>query len=161
MPLSPLQLSNLLTAGRAAKSVAPLTTPPVPAILTICQWALESGWGAHQPGNNCFGIKSAPGTTGAAQTTDEFIGGKMVTEQQVFQTFTTLADCFIRHSQILLNAHDGKGVYYYLPALQQYAKDGNLQALFVGVAQHYATDPNYASKLHTLSAMPEVIKAVA
>ena len=144
-----------------AKAAAPATIPPVPAILSICQWALESGWGAHQPGNNAFGIKQTPGTPGASQTTEEFIGGKIVTLPQNFETFPTLQDAFVRHAQILINAHDGKGNYYYRGALLQYAKDGNLQALFVGVAMHYATDPNYASKLHTLSVMPEVVKAVA
>jgi flagellum-specific peptidoglycan hydrolase FlgJ len=161
MPLMPQQLSNLMTAGKMAKAAESSTVPPVPAILSICQWALESGWGMHQPNNNPFGIKAAVGAGGKPQMTEEFIDGEMKWLPQFFETFVTLQDAFARHNELLVNAHDGKGMYFYRGALLQYAKDMNLQSLFVGVARHYATDPNYASKLHTLSVMPEVQKAVA
>ncbi|KUM92154.1 hypothetical protein AQI88_33610 [Streptomyces cellostaticus] len=34
------------------------TATQVPALVTLGQAALESGWGAHAPGNNFFGIKA-------------------------------------------------------------------------------------------------------
>jgi hypothetical protein len=35
-------------------------TTGLPAEITVAQWAIESGWGATAPDNNCFGIKAYP-----------------------------------------------------------------------------------------------------
>ena len=42
----------------------------VPASITLAQAALESGWGAHAPGNNFFGIKPGQNWTGKIQYID-------------------------------------------------------------------------------------------
>ncbi len=39
----------------------------VPALFTLAQSALETGWGRHAPGNMMFGIKAGPGWTGKKQ----------------------------------------------------------------------------------------------
>jgi len=45
-------------------------TTGVPASITLAQAALESGWGAHAPGNNFFGIKVGKNWTGNIQLID-------------------------------------------------------------------------------------------
>ena len=160
MVLNNFQLLRLKNAAGAAKS-AVKTNPPVPLILTVCQWAIESYWGEDQPGNNPFGIKAAPGRLGQSLRTGEFVGGKMITTPQVFEVFPTLTDAFNRHADILVNAHDGKGNYFYRPSLEQYATVKSLPLLFEGIAKHYATDPEYATKLESIASMDEVLKAVA
>ena len=52
----------------------------IPALLTLAQAALESGWGEHAPGNNFFGIKAGTKWTGPTQTlmTSEEIRGKKI-----------------------------------------------------------------------------------
>jgi flagellum-specific peptidoglycan hydrolase FlgJ len=39
----------------------------VPALFTLAQSALETGWGRHAPGNMMFGIKAGPGWAGKKQ----------------------------------------------------------------------------------------------
>ena len=45
--------ANIIAAAQAAQ-----TQYRVPASVSVAQWAFESGWGAHAPGNNPFGIKT-------------------------------------------------------------------------------------------------------
>lgn len=56
MALSPEQQARLKTA--ATQSALTELETGFPAEVIIAQWALESGWGASQPGNNCFGHKA-------------------------------------------------------------------------------------------------------
>lgn len=56
MPLSPEQTARLKTA--AEQAVIAETETGFAAEVIIAQWALESGWGKSQPGNNCFGHKA-------------------------------------------------------------------------------------------------------
>lgn len=50
-------------------------TTKVPALFTLAQAALETGWGAHAPGNMFFGIKDTDGINGNEQliTTTEYL----------------------------------------------------------------------------------------
>lgn len=47
----------------------------IPALFILSQAALESGWGAHAPGNMMFGIKDTDGINGNEQliTTTEYL----------------------------------------------------------------------------------------
>ena len=81
--LAPLQLLRLKQAAHDAV-ICEIGTR-LPAELTVAQWALESGWGSHQPGDNCFGIKVYDGCFGvqSLQTIEEVNGSK----SELLQTF--------------------------------------------------------------------------
>ena len=110
----------------------------IPASVSIAQYALESGWGAHAPGNNPFGIKALPGYDTQTFATHECIHGHMVACEQHFAKFTDLAQAFDCHAKLLATA----GVYHAaMGALPDVAK-------FVArMGVHYATDPQYAAKV--------------
>jgi flagellum-specific peptidoglycan hydrolase FlgJ len=148
--LTPQQIAFLKLAADAAVKAG--TIPPE---LTLPQAILESGWGQHCPGQNCFGIKSRPGEPYTRKMTTEFIHGQEVHLEQDFESFATLADAFARHNQLIKNAAP------YHAAIEQYQADGDIPALIRGVAVHYATDPNYADKILALSQRPDVVDAIA
>ena len=150
--LTAIQTTALEAAAAAAVESEKETG--LPADLTIAQWADESGWGVHSPGNNCFGIKAATGETLA---TEEYVHSSQqpITEGQTFQVFPTLTDCFARHAQLITTFKP------YGPAWAQYQKDKQIGPFIQRVAKVYATDPNYALKLINIRAMPEVNKAMS
>jgi flagellum-specific peptidoglycan hydrolase FlgJ len=151
--LSSTQLECLQVAAGCA--VACETATKVPAELTVAQWALESGWGSHQPGNNCFGIKVYEGCYGSQslQTTEVIHG---VTQQlpQEFATFPNLAACFEKHASLICQGSR------YAPAWSAYSQSPNLQALVHGIAPIYSTSPSYAETLLELIAMQAIQSAV-
>src|SRR5690606_40882563 len=55
--------------------------------IIIAQAAIETGWGAHAPGNNFFGIKSHGKGGGQTLTTQEVVNGKRVTVKDSFRRF--------------------------------------------------------------------------
>ena len=58
--------------------------------LVAAQWALESGWGKHQSGeNNFFGIKGK----GTVVTTTEFINGVETVVKAEFKDFSSAQEC--------------------------------------------------------------------
>jgi flagellum-specific peptidoglycan hydrolase FlgJ len=151
--LSPDQQKRLADAGKAA-IIAELSTG-CPAILTVAQWALESGWGQHQPGLNAFGIKHYRGAFGRQDlTTTEYIGGHKKTVVQAFAKFATLFDCFEKHGE-LITEHTA-----YLTAFDQYRQDHDIETLARSIAKVYATDPHYADKLLAVMRMPAVVQSV-
>lgn len=154
MRLNSTQLAALAVAVNAAMETEADTK--CPAELTIAQWADESGWGAHQPGNNCFGIKCAAGHPGEMLTTEEYLHSarQPITEGQEFETFMTLKACFDRHAQLITT---GKR---YAAAWNSYQSTPVLPWLIVNVSAMYATDPNYAAKLMRILAMPDVQAAL-
>ncbi len=152
--LSPAQTGALEQA--AASSVDCERATKLPAELTVAQWALESGWGAHQPGNNCFGIKAYAGCFGVQPLhTLEVIRGKLTPLIVEFATFPSLDACFEKHSSLLTQ---GKP---YATAWEQYLKTENLAALVADIARVYSTDPDYAGLLLRIMQMPEVLQSLA
>ncbi len=152
--LSPAQTIRLKAA--ASSSVSCERSTKVPAELTIAQWALESGWGEHQPGNNCFGIKFYPGSFGIQQLkTVEVIGGVPKTVAGDFATFPSIEACFEKHASLFTTGSA------YGPVWSHYLKTADTQTLIRQVAPIYATDPLYASKLLQVIAMPEVSACLA
>ena len=127
----------------------------VPALVTIGQAALESGWGKHMPRNNMFGIKAPSSWTGLRQllTTTEYHNGPnvkypvVISVEEVkpgryrylvrdyFKAFLTPAEAFADHANLLKKryafAFKSKDAYQFAEA----------------IAGKYATDPDYANKL--------------
>jgi len=153
MPLTETQSSALGVAAKAALQSE--QEQDVPMELTIPQWALESGWGVHQPGNNPFGIKSVPGEAYTEKLTSEYISGKLVYETQDFESFDNLPDAFSRHAQLITSGT------YFKDAYSEYEDDRDVPALIRNVAVHYSTSPVYADTVLTIGRMPEVQKAIA
>jgi len=172
------QLNNLRAAAGAARQCWLQTK--IPMELILAQWALESGWGSHAPGNNCFGIKEYPGCLGRQllRTREYFTleeKGKWLTAkegrtadledatvtagrqryicQDWFATFPSLAYCFMKRAGLF---HLGD----YRPFTQKYLIDLNFAALVQGVAPIYATDPNYAKEILSIVSMPELQAAI-
>jgi flagellar protein FlgJ len=79
-------------------------TSKIPASFTVAQAAIESGWGAHAPGNNLFGIKATTDWKGAVimLPTKEFLKGVEVTVQASFRAYLTWAGSLQDHAQFLL-----------------------------------------------------------
>lgn len=134
--------TNPTALAALAAAHASEATTHLPYELTAAQWALESGWGNHQPQNNCFGIKSYPGCAGTQQLkTQEWINGKLLWVMREFATFPTLEDCFNYHGRLITQGQS------YQKAWSDYVRTMDLHQLILGVAPIYATDPQYTLKL--------------
>jgi hypothetical protein len=91
----------------------------IPACITIAQAALESGWGAHTPGNNMFGVTVGDGWEGKdhnLKTVEEEKGEKVTTHQR-FRFYESRKESLEDYTKILsekkmyagvLIAKDGK-----------------------------------------------------
>ena len=115
----------------------------VPASVTLAQWALESGWGAHMPpgSNNPFGIKALPGQPFVIADTREFEGGHWMSVPQDFRAFDSVGQAFASHARLLALG----GPY---ATARLYEKDpARFADALTGV---YATDPHYGTLLHTI-----------
>ena len=134
----------------------------VPALFTIAQAALESGWGVHAIGNNLFGIKANPSWTGKTKTVttteyfnDQNQGGKFAEVISItpengrykyvvkdsFRDYDSLQDCLEDHTKFLVeNSRYAKAFKTSDPYLfaDEVAKAG------------YATAPAYASTLKSV-----------
>lgn len=154
MSLSKAQLDFLEQAATAAVMAERATG--CPAELSVAQAILESCWGTAAPGHNVFGIK-ATDSNATYQVTKEYLDGTWVTETDRFESYHTLADCFIAHGFLLT---DGKP---YRDAWQQYREDPqhDLDTLIGGISRRYATDPEYAQEIMKLSKGPHVTAAIA
>lgn len=116
-----------------------MRTRGILASLSIAQAALESGWGAHAPGNNLFGIK-ANGWRGATQIlrTSEYIGGRTVYINDVFRAYTNWAQSVEDHAAFLTQNPRYRniiGVSDYRAVCERIKADG------------YATEPSYPAEL--------------
>ncbi|MBV8865278.1 MAG: glucosaminidase domain-containing protein [Acidobacteriaceae bacterium] len=152
--LSSAQLAALKRATYSSVSCEQITR--LPAELTLAQWALESAWGQHQPGNNCFGIKAYNGCFGVQRLeTFEIVDGVRQSVLQNFATFRSLEACFHKHADLLT------GTEPYQSAWTRYLKTKDLDKLVRGIAQIYATDPNYSKILFEIISMPQVQIALA
>lgn len=115
-------------------------TTRIPASFTVAEAALESGWGAHCPGMNLFGIKADVSWHGAItqQITHEVVQGKTVQITANFRAYPSWLASIEDHAQFLLTNPR------YKPAFS--CTDGKAFAMAVAAAG-YATDPLYASKI--------------
>lgn len=112
----------------------------VPLRAVVAHAALESGWGAHAPGDNFFGIKADSRWQGPASTraTLEYEGGALQPRHDSFRDYDGPARAFGDYVDFL------RSNPRYAGALAN--SDG--EAFLKGLAEAgYATDPDYADKL--------------
>lgn len=140
---APSRASVLVEAMQAAKGSE--AKYGIPAAVTMAQFALESGNGAHMPAgsNNPFGIKAKAGQPYVEAMTNEFINGKMERVTQRFAKFDSLADAFNQHAKLLAT-----GSAY----ASARAHEGDPKAFANALTGKYATDPQYGAKLNAIMA---------
>lgn len=160
-----------------------VAAPACPAELLFSQCAIESGWLAHSPGNNCFGLKAHPGIGNGRQllhTTEwftpeqvqEFLRGDasrtaipqaqhgivrgrtLYIVQDWFATFASLADCFLERAKMFSKPP-------YAVAAQQYEQNRDFPALVRSIAHFYATAEDYAAEVLRIAGMTDVQAALA
>ena len=114
----------------------------VPPSVSLAQWAVESAYGTAMPtgSNNPFGIKALAGQPSVHAMTREVVGGVSERVSQPFRAFSSLAEAFEAHAKLLAT------VSLYAPAMRAW-KAGNLASGVKLMAQHYATDPHYATTI--------------
>lgn len=139
--LTVAQSAALEKIGEASVACERLTG--IPAELTAAQCILESGWLAHAPQNNCFGIKHSSGPDNY-QLTREYLNGNWLQCEQDFQAYDSLAACFAAHARLLKQGP-------YQPAWEEYQKTHDLPEFISGISAHYATDLWYAPHVAELS----------
>ena len=129
-------LPEWISAAQAAQAAT-----GIPASVTLAQFVLESGWGAHIPAgsNNGFGIKALPGQAAVLEPTHEYKNGALVQTEARFAVYDTLSDAFIEHDELLADSHYYAGARLHLPN----DIDGFCNAL-TGV---YSTSPTYGATL--------------
>lgn len=143
-PSGPAAPSRVPTVPAAiiAAAIAAQKKWGIPASTQIAQWQIESGNGAHSPGNNPFGMKPRKGRGDPSQLlwTSEWsaLRKRMIRVQQPFRTFPTIAAAFDAHAELLATAK------VYAPAIAALPDRSRFIDL---MASRYATDPLYASKL--------------
>lgn len=179
--LSPTQLKAVDKIGSAAVIVERLWG--IPAELTSAQCCIESGYLAHAPKNNCFGIKEYEGCLGRQLlfTVEYFTdaelarflargdgrtavlamppvtlpsGRKKYKVQDWFAVFATLADCFAKRGKMFLAGR-------YAPFAEAYRVDSDLEKLVKGIAPIYATDAGYADAVLKMARRPEIMAAIS
>jgi flagellar protein FlgJ len=119
----------------------------VPLRAVVAHAALESGWGAHAPGDNFFGIKADSRWQGGASTraTLEYEGGALQPRHERFRDYDGPARAFGDYVDFL------RANPRYAGALA--SSDG--EAFLRGLAEAgYATDPDYADKLSRVYRSP-------
>jgi flagellum-specific peptidoglycan hydrolase FlgJ len=117
----------------------------IPASVSIAQYGLESGWGAHMPpgSNNPFGIKALAGQARSNTLTREVVDGQDVVIHAGFRVFASIAEAFDAHAELLATAGAYTAARARLPDV------GGFVAALTGV---YATDPNYGRELMAIIA---------
>jgi hypothetical protein len=114
----------------------------VPTSATLGQWALESGFGKHTPGNNPFGIKAREGEPYQLLWTKEKAknGSGLVRVQQKFRKYDSLDEAFRARGKLLSKN-------YPISMAHKNDPDAFVDGLQADPKHQYATDPNYASKV--------------
>lgn len=113
----------------------------MPAMVTVAQAALESGWGKSElsrEANNYFGIKAHGNHERIAMRTVEFLKGDRVVVEAEFAKYKSMLDCIECRDGILL-----RGASYAKARRERGSEDAFLREM----AAHWATDPKYAEKL--------------
>lgn len=127
--------AEVIAAAKAAQ-----TKWRIPASVTIAQYGLESGWGAHMPpgSNNPFGIKARPGQAASMTLTREVIHGSSEVIHAGFRIFPSIAAAFDAHASLLSTAHCYLHARSMLP---------DVVAFVTALTGVYATDPHYGEEL--------------
>lgn len=118
----------------------------VPACTQLAQWAIESGYGAHSPGNNPFGMKPRSGQSDPCQmlaTTEWSQARGYYKVDQPFRVFPSIGAAFDVHAQLIATAPVYSQAMAALP---------DVNTFIDRMAAHYATDPAYAGKIKSMIA---------
>lgn len=130
-------IASISPAAKASEAVT-----GIPWAFTVAEAALESGWGAHCPGFNIFGVKADASWHGAvtAQRTREVIGGAETYITANFRAYPDWQASILDHARFLdpkVNPRYANA--YHAATPQDFAR---------AVADAgYATDPTYAQKI--------------
>jgi len=106
---TPKKLKNIGTAKKAWLDSFTAAAKPickangVPYQMCVAQAALESGWGAHAPGFNHFGIKGSGSAGSLLLAGHEFIGGKKIAKKMSFAAYKTLDDAIQGYCHAMKN----------------------------------------------------------
>jgi flagellum-specific peptidoglycan hydrolase FlgJ len=113
------------------------------ASFVVAEAALESGWGAHAPGFNLYGIKADSSWHGAVtiQRTREFLNGAWTFVDAKFRAYPNWLGSIEDHAQFLLTNPR------YKPCFECTDGEGFARA---AQAAGYATDPQYGQKIIAL-----------
>jgi flagellum-specific peptidoglycan hydrolase FlgJ len=129
----------LAAATRAA--IASSRASGFPPGITVAQAALESNWGQSQlsrDAHNYFGIKAHGHHARVAYPTFEVINGRRVRVGAEFARYASIDECFADRDRLIAS------VSCYAAAR---ACSADPEAFAHALATHWATDPNYATKL--------------
>jgi peptidoglycan hydrolase-like protein with peptidoglycan-binding domain len=134
IPAEPLPAAIVAAAQAAQRACG------VPACISLAQWILESGRGAHMPpdSNNPFGIKATPNQPHVYARTREVVDGKSLFIEARFRKFGSVGEAFAAHARLLADFPP------YRPAM---AQAGNPDAFAEKLTGVYATDPQYGAAL--------------
>lgn len=115
----------------------------IPASVTLAQWAVESGYGAHMPigSNNPFGIKALPGQPHVMAWTTEYKNGRKVTVNAAFRVFANLSEAFIAHGKLIGSAKAYARARTFAKQPDRFAD---------ALTNVYATDPGYGTMLKSI-----------
>lgn len=110
--------------------------------ISVAQYAVESGYGAHLSGlNNPFGIQATAAQRAAGQArlvlSHEYVGGKYVPREEWFANYASLEAAFDAHAVLLTTPH------------YQRCMDAQTPAAYAQALHDcgYATAPNYPQAL--------------
>ncbi|MGC3979875.1 MAG: flagellar assembly peptidoglycan hydrolase FlgJ [Steroidobacteraceae bacterium] len=156
-PASPADFVQQLMpqAQEAAKQLG------VDPSMLVAHAALETGWGKHVPcaadgssSFNLFGIKTSSEWQGKHldATTLEYEQGVAVNKVERFKAYDSPADCFADYAQLVGGARRYSGARNAGSDSLQFAQ---------GLQQGgYATDPQYANKLHAVAGAVQALRGV-
>ncbi len=151
--LTPPQALFLTLAADAAVASEKMTG--VPASLSLAQSIFESGWGAHTPFNNVFGLKAnGRGCGNCVVPTREFVDGQWTVQNLAFEKYASLTDCFNDHGWLISQGAP------YASAFAQFKTDGNTDSLILSIGRIYATAPGYGQTILTFTKSDTIQQAI-
>lgn len=129
--LTPAQQSFLRSAVAYAREVE--TKFGWPAPVTVGQSILETGWGAHAPGNNYFGLgENGRGNGVELLPSQQYENGKLVNVYQAFETYVSPIACFLDYGWLMAKSGE------YAKPWEQYQVSKNSEQLIDQLAPIYA-----------------------
>lgn len=138
--------------GDSAAAVA--SSNDLYASVMIAQALLESSYGmsglAAAPNYNLFGVKGSYNGQTVYMETSEYLNGEWVTVTEPFRSYSSYAESFQDHANVLRSMIAASGDYHY-SGVWKSNTTSYLDAT-AALAGRYATDPEYSTKLNWLIA---------
>lgn len=122
------------------------------ASVMIAQALLESSFGdsalASAPNYNLFGVKGSYNGQSVYMPTAEYLEGQWMTITEPFRSYSSYAESFQDHANVLKTTVSTTGDYYYSGSWK--SNTTNYSDATAALAGRYATDPHYNYKLNWL-----------